>query len=255
MAVPVPLDIQMGAAPAQFSAQSPDLFKELAKLVAEKLTGTMDISLLLGQNRGNAPTTDIGPWLKDGAWLFWDAGVGGYTKSQQGCPIGTVAMWGSKNHTVPNDWLLCNGQSVSATQYSRLFQAIGYTWGGAGALFKLPPSGRFYLNSGGSAFVPDPAVPLDAGSPTTGLNIRGGSQVSAPLQPKNLPPLKITTSYTTPGISDGAGVVVTDFLGSSISHFDYTVLGSQNLPLGGTTPQPFSIMPPFVSVNFMIKFE
>jgi microcystin-dependent protein len=38
----------------------------------------------------------------------------------------------------PTGWLLCDGSSVAAATYPRLFAAIAYTYGGAGANFNLP---------------------------------------------------------------------------------------------------------------------
>jgi microcystin-dependent protein len=44
----------------------------------------------------------------------------------------------------PTGWLLCDGSSVAAATYPRLFTAIGYTYGGAGANFNLPDiEGKF----------------------------------------------------------------------------------------------------------------
>ena len=40
--------------------------------------------------------------------------------------------------TAPPGYLLCQGQTLSTTTYSNLFSAIGYTYGGGGADFKVP---------------------------------------------------------------------------------------------------------------------
>jgi len=40
--------------------------------------------------------------------------------------------------TAPVGYLLCNGASVSTTDYAKLFAVIAYTYGGAGASFNLP---------------------------------------------------------------------------------------------------------------------
>lgn len=42
-------------------------------------------------------------------------------------PTGTVIPFAGK--TIPDDWLLCNGQAVSRTEYSELFEVIGTTYG------------------------------------------------------------------------------------------------------------------------------
>lgn len=49
---------------------------------------------------------------------------------------GSIKMWGSS--TPPNNWLLCNGQSISRFTYPALFARIGYTYGGSGSFFSVP---------------------------------------------------------------------------------------------------------------------
>ena len=39
---------------------------------------------------------------------------------------------------VPSGWALCNGASLSASQYSALFNLIGYNFGGSGSSFNIP---------------------------------------------------------------------------------------------------------------------
>lgn len=51
-------------------------------------------------------------------------------------PIGCMLMHGS--NTIPTNYLLCNGQSLSTTTYADLFAVIGYSFGGAGASFNVP---------------------------------------------------------------------------------------------------------------------
>lgn len=41
-------------------------------------------------------------------------------------------------NSIPDGYLECNGASLSTSQYSDLFQAIGYTFGGSGSSFNLP---------------------------------------------------------------------------------------------------------------------
>ncbi len=55
-----------------------------------------------------------------------------------GFPVGAVIEWFSD--TIPDSWLLCNGQAVSRTEYSKLFDALGTTYGeGDGTTtFNLP---------------------------------------------------------------------------------------------------------------------
>jgi microcystin-dependent protein len=70
-------------------------------------------------------------------------------------PTGTVINW-SSSKGAPNGWLYCFGQSLSRTQYSRLFSAIGVQYGSADAnSFTVPDiRGRVIVapdNMGGTA--------------------------------------------------------------------------------------------------------
>ena len=148
MAVPVPIDIKFSRFSGSFSAQSPNLFKTLANSTASLMSGSMDIGLLIGVLGGPEPPKDVGPWVNQGEWWFWDPGLGRYAPTQQGAPVGTIAIWGAKNRRPPLNWVVCSGQSVAKTQLPLLYQAIGTTWGSTGpGFFNLPPSGRFYVSA------------------------------------------------------------------------------------------------------------
>lgn len=53
-------------------------------------------------------------------------------------PVGAILPFGST--TIPDNWLLCNGQEVSRTDYYQLFDVIGTTYGAGDGFttFKLP---------------------------------------------------------------------------------------------------------------------
>ena len=53
-------------------------------------------------------------------------------------PIGAIMPFGSD--TIPENWLLCNGQAVSRTDYQELFNTIGITYGSGDGFttFNLP---------------------------------------------------------------------------------------------------------------------
>ena len=40
--------------------------------------------------------------------------------------------------TAPSGWLLCDGKNYNTSEYYKLFQVIGYTYGGSGSTFKVP---------------------------------------------------------------------------------------------------------------------
>jgi microcystin-dependent protein len=87
--------------------------------------------------------------------------------------VGTIVDYAGA--TAPSGWLLCFGQAVSRTTYTRLFQAIGTAWGAGdgSSTFNLPDfRGRFRVgldNMGGT-----PANRLSSIVPTT-LGASGGS--------------------------------------------------------------------------------
>ena len=74
---------------------------------------------------------DILPIVKDGSNK--KASIKTVFKTVQGflvpdsIPIGMVVEFPSDN--IPDNWLLCNVQAVSRTDYAELFAAIGTTWG------------------------------------------------------------------------------------------------------------------------------
>lgn len=63
-------------------------------------------------------------------------------------PTGAITPFAGS--TIPAGWLLCDGSSVSRTQYPDLFTAIGTTWGSAsGSTFNVPDlRGRTLIGAG-----------------------------------------------------------------------------------------------------------
>jgi len=47
-------------------------------------------------------------------------------------------------------WLMCDGRPLDTTAYNLLFQVIGYTYGGAGAVFNLPDMRGRVMGSNGT---------------------------------------------------------------------------------------------------------
>jgi microcystin-dependent protein len=63
----------------------------------------------------------------------WNASGG---PSPLSVPAGVISQFAGA--AAPSGYLLCQGQTLSTTTYSNLFSAIGYTYGGGGADFKVP---------------------------------------------------------------------------------------------------------------------
>ena len=62
-------------------------------------------------------------------------------------PAGTIIQ--SAATTIPGGWLFCDGSSLTVLEYQSLFNAIGYTYGGATTTFNIPDTrGRTTVGSG-----------------------------------------------------------------------------------------------------------
>jgi microcystin-dependent protein len=250
MSVPVPVSISIAQPPVGWTAQSPDQFKQLTSLVASLLSGTITASFLTGQVGGGAPASDIGPWQNGNEWWFWDPLTHQYWPSEQGAPVGAVMMWGTQSPaSVPARWLLCKGQLVSTTTYPRLFNAIGYTWGGSGTNFGLLPAAVFFLNAPNWS---PPSDPHEDGSqsPDGIVNIRGGWQV-ATIQAQNIPAAKISIPVVNTQMDSANNNQPNIQLTGS--DFTYPVTDESGNPLGAGQ-QNISVMPPFVNVHYVIKY-
>lgn len=57
-------------------------------------------------------------------------------KALDSMPVGTIMQYAGE--TIPNGWLLCNGDAVASTEYPELYEAIGTTYGGTSDNFRLP---------------------------------------------------------------------------------------------------------------------
>lgn len=67
-------------------------------------------------------------------------------------PIGSMFMWAT--NTAPQDYLICNGQAVSRTQYTSLFAILGTTYGaGDGSTtFNIPNAGGRTIRGAGGTY-------------------------------------------------------------------------------------------------------
>lgn len=74
----------------------------------------------------------------DTEWIDPPEGTGGGSVTGDTLPIGSLTAFAGS--TIPANWLLCDGQAVSRTEYSELFDSIGTTYGtGDGSTtFNLP---------------------------------------------------------------------------------------------------------------------
>lgn len=69
-----------------------------------------------------------------------------------GLPIGAYLSYPSQK-TIPAGFLIADGRSIKKSEYTELFDVIGYTYGGSGQNFNLPnfADGKFMRSIGGKA--------------------------------------------------------------------------------------------------------
>ena len=60
------------------------------------------------------------------------------------------AVMASALSNIPDGWLLCDGSSLNISQYSDLFSAIGYVFGGSGSSFNLPDLRERFIRGAGA---------------------------------------------------------------------------------------------------------
>jgi len=160
-------------------------------------------------------------------------------------PVGSITMYGGSS--APSGWLYCNGQAVSRSIQSNLFNVIGTTFGnGDGSTtFNLPDlRDRFPLgdNSNGGA---------DAGRVgnfNTNVGDSGGAdehQLTVNEMPSHKHELNMR-SVDGPPDSSTANVGKVDNVNPSFSISDNAMYDT-----GGD--QPHNNMPPFLAVSFIIK--
>ena len=98
-----------------------------------------------------------GSVVVDGGVVIKDTLIAESIKAPKLVPTGTVLMWGGSVSDVPTGFLLCNGASLSRTQYSALFSAIGTIHGSTSPTnFSIPDlRDRFIAGAGSNYNVTD----------------------------------------------------------------------------------------------------
>jgi len=147
---------------------------------------------------------------------------------------GTVLSWAGTG-AVPAGYLKCDGSTVSRTTYSALFGVIGTTYGaGDGSTtFRLPDiRGSFPTMGGGGAGVGGPGAT--------------GGNYQATLSVANLP----AHVHGVPGRARTASVTTN---ANGFERGDNTAASDLQTDGGQGNATPFNIMPPYLSMTFLIK--
>lgn len=158
-------------------------------------------------------------------------------------PAGTITMFAGS--TAPTGWLICDGRSVSSTDYPELYAAIGTTYGGYGTNFQLPDlRGRFPVGKNSGTFS---ALGGKGGEEKHTLTIAempahqhaGNDRAWHDKQKKNGQQWFVGLNH------DG---------GSWMANAANDGLTNQDTETGTTgSGQPHNILPPYVVINYIIK--
>lgn len=146
-----------------------------------------------------------------------------------GFPPGFIAMFGGT--TAPEGWLLCDGTSYSAQEYSALYAVIGTTYGTGAKTFTVPD-----LRS---------RVPIGAGTFAALGSNEGNTEANrTTLHDHAAGTLDVTTDHNiATNTTTGGGANRATDGGHDIS-------GNTQTALGAATTDAF----PHVGVNFIIKY-
>lgn len=185
------------------------------------------------------PTGPAGPAGPRGA-----TGERGPAGAAGAVPPGTVTAFAGK--TAPNGWLLCDGQSYSISTYRDLYNAIGTTYGGYGQSFQVPDlRGRF-------------PVGKDSGTFAT-LGGKGGEEkhtLTIQEMPSHQHPMNETV-YLDTRVRGGTQLFLNDNSsgGRWLSTKKHDNLDFSDIASGATGGnQPHNNLPPYISLNFIIKY-
>ena len=184
----------------------------------------------------------------------FDALAGAVAEIDARIPAGTIIAFAGPN--APDGWLPCDGGEVDRGDFAALFSAIGTTYGPGDniATFNLPDlRGRVALGAGQADGLSAHQVGDVAGAETHALSVAELPAHSHSItDPGHAHAPSDAGNFVTAGGVNNANVT---FGGGA---FNYTGWTSTNTTgITGTNPsgggQAFALLPPFVSVQYLIK--
>ena len=155
----------------------------------------------------------------------------------------------------PRTWLFCAGQTMSIAQNTAFFSLVGTTYGGNGqTTFGVPDlRGRVPVGTGTGPGLPNITLGEMAGTPTTTLLTTNMPAHNHAITGT----VNVQVNNDTAGLSDDAtnkrlaatGAIFTASAGDLVN----MAACASNLTVGvNGGSQPFSIMPPYLGMNYII---
>ena len=233
-------------------------------------SGTIDLGTVLTSHQsltGYAKTADLAKVAKSGSYtdlnnkptiptktsqLTNDSGYVTSSIISDTLPIGSVIEWYSD--TIPDNWLLCNGQAVSRTDYSALFEVIGtaYGTGNGTTTFNLPnkmervgvgksntsPYNQLGNTGGETAHVLSENEMPKHGHSTVAMNVSSGTGAYS----------CDTYGYTYQKEGNGVVVPLANTVPKTVTGYPSTLMSTYT-----GSSKAHNNMPPYIITNYIIK--
>lgn len=163
------------------------------------------------------------------------------------CYLGEIRMWAGVR--IPENWMLCNGQSLSISTYQTLYALIGTTYGGDSTSFKLPNlQGLLPIGQGQGPGLTNRVIGQTVGAETETLSVAEMPAHSHPLQGN-------TASATTQTPTSSAVFAATPVNFYSTSTTAANLLALQDIavsPNGASPAQPHANRMATTAINYII---
>lgn len=162
--------------------------------------------------------------------------------------IAAIILFGG--NFAPRGWAFCQGQILSIAQNTALFSLLGTTFGGNGqTTFALPDlRGRVPVGTGQGPGLPSVNLGEMSGSPTHTMIITEMPAHNHILRANAAPG---DTGAPAGAVLANSGATDREYLASGVA--DVSMSGQAISISGGS--QPFSIMQPYLGLNYIIALE
>lgn len=159
--------------------------------------------------------------------------------------VGEIRMFAGDY--APEQWLLCNGQTLSVSEYQPLFALIGTTYGGDGrTTFALPDlRGRIAIGQGKGVSLTDRILATAGGVETVALTVD-----TMPAHNHSVSATNALGTSATPTSNIWAQSTIKQY--SAVKGIPNEKMASVTLDSGGGSGFPHNNMMPFFTINFII---